>query len=279
VNYRHAFHAGGVADVFKHAALALLIDRLRAKDKAFFMLDTHAGIGLYDLAGDEATRTGEAITGILQLAAAPAIGPHLARYLEIVRSFNPGSSDIRYYPGSPSVVHAAKRHEDRLVLCELHPEDAATLKHVVRHAANVAAHRRDGYEGLKAFLPPPERRGLVLIDPPFEDRNELKYLVDALEMAWKRWPTGQYVVWYPIKDRRLIERFFAELGNTGIRKALVAEFLPESADQADKLNGSGLLLINPPWQIEDALSDLMSELKIALNRPEARTRLEWLIGE
>lgn len=279
MNYRHAFHAGGIADVFKHSALVLLIERLKAKDKAFFMLDTHAGIGLYDLTGDEATRTGEAATGIQALALSDKVGPHLSRYLEIVRGVNASGTEITTYPGSPAIARAAKRPEDRLVLSELHPDDAATLKRVFRHDETVAVHHRDGYEALKAFLPPAERRGLVLIDPPFEDRNELKYLVDAIELAWKRWPTGQYVVWYPIKDKRLVERFFAELGNTGIRKVLIAEFLPDAIDVPDKLNGSGLLMINPPWQIDDALAELLAELKTGLNRPKARTKLDWLIGE
>jgi 23S rRNA (adenine2030-N6)-methyltransferase len=273
VNYRHAYHAGGIADLVKHAILMLLIERLKAKEKPWFLLDTHAGIGLYDLSRVEALKTGEFQAGIGTLADAASPGPILSSYLELVRQFNTEPS-IRFYPGSPAIAAALKRPEDRLVFCELHPEDQQILRNSLPKIANASFHHGDGYAALKAFLPPAERRGLVLIDPPFEDRNEFRHLIDAMTLAWKRWPTGQYALWYPIKDRPQIDRFHAELGIFG--KVLAVEFLPETVDEPEKLNGSGLILINPPWQIDEKIEALLDELKLALDRPAARTRVCWL---
>ncbi len=273
MNYRHAYHAGGIADLLKHTILMLLIERLKAKEKPWFLLDTHAGIGLYDLASVEALKTSEFQAGIGALADAASPGPILSAYLELVRHFNTEPS-IRFYPGSPAIAATLKRGEDRLVFCELHAEDHQILRRSLPKIANASFHHGDGYAALKAFLPPPERRGLVLIDPPFEDRNEFRQLINGMTLAWKRWPTGQYALWYPIKDRPQIDRFHAELGVFG--KVLAVEFLPEAADVAEKLNGSGMILINPPWQIEIAVSSLLDELKAVLNRPSARSRVIWL---
>ncbi len=273
MNYRHAYHAGGIADLLKHAILMLLIERLKVKEKPWFLLDTHAGIGLYDLAGEEALKTGEAHPGIGRLAEVSSPGPILSSYLDVVRRFN-SEPAIRFYPGSPAIASSLKRPEDRLVLCELHPDDYQTLRTTLPRTPNLAFHHGDGYAALKAFLPPPERRGLVLIDPPYEDREEFRHLIDGMTLAWKRWPTGQYALWYPIKDRAQIDRFHAELGVFG--KVLAVEFLPEAVDEPEKLNGSGLILINPPWQIEETIEALLGELKLALDRPKARASIKWL---
>jgi len=273
VNYRHAYHAGGIADLLKHAILMLLIERLKVKEKPWFLLDTHAGIGLYDLSGVEAIKTGEFQTGIGALVASPSPGPILTSYLELVRRFNADGA-IRFYPGSPAIAANLKRPEDRVVLCELHPDDYETLRTALPRTSNLSFHRSDGYAALKAFLPPQERRGLVLIDPPFEDREEFRHLIDGMTLAWKRWPTGQYALWYPIKDRAQIDRFHAELGVFG--KVLAVEFLPEAVDEPERLNGSGLILINPPWQIDLDIRALLDELKSALDLPAARTRVTWI---
>lgn len=272
MNYRHAYHAGGIADLLKHAILMLLIERLKVKEKPWFLLDTHAGIGLYDLAGEEALKTGEAQPGIGRLAEAQSPGRVLSSYLDVVRRFNPEPA-IRFYPGSPAIAASLKRPEDRLVLCELHPDDYQTLRTALPRTPNLSFHHCDGYAALKAFLPPPERRGLVLIDPPYEDREEFRHLIEGMTLAWKRWPTGQYALWYPIKDRAQIDRFHAELGVFG--KVLAVEFLPEAVDEPEKLNGSGLILINPPWQIELDIAALLNGLKLALDCPAARTRVTW----
>jgi 23S rRNA (adenine2030-N6)-methyltransferase len=261
--------------VFKHAVLVSLIECLLRKNAAVCYIDTHAGQGSYDLTAALATRTGEFRAGIGYLLTAEPL-PALARYAGLVRAAQPTPPALTRYPGSPMFAQALLRPHDRLVLCELHPEDAETLRHDCRNDARVHVHQRDGYEALAAFVPPRERRGLVLIDPPFEDREELPILVDALVRAHGRWPTGQYAVWYPIKGRGTIDSFHGALVEAGLRKLLVAEFI---ATPDEALKGSGLILLNPPWQIEEEIGALLAALGPALGRPRAARRLEWLVPE
>jgi 23S rRNA (adenine2030-N6)-methyltransferase len=276
VNYRHAFHAGNVADVVKHAVLVQLIEQMRQKDTAFCYLDTHAGQGRYDLRSEAADKTGEFRDGIAKLLAAPTPPPALARYLELVRTAQPSPGSLQIYPGSPALVQALLRPQDRAILVELHPEDCAVLRAQFRDDTRIHVHHRDGYEALPAFVPPRERRGLVLIDPPYEARDELPALVATLQDAHKRWPTGQFAIWYPIKDQAPIEQFHGALANTGLRKLLTVELVatPERA-----LRGSGLVLVNPPWRIADALVPLLDQIAAALGRPDAARRVDWLVPE
>jgi 23S rRNA (adenine2030-N6)-methyltransferase len=276
VNYRHAFHAGNMADVFKHAVLVLLIEQLLQKDTAVCYLDTHAGLGRYDLTSEAAEKTGEFRAGIGRLLSGD-VPPELARYAALVRAAQPASSsDLLVYPGSPALAQALLRPHDRLVLIELHPDDAAALRRAFRDDARVHVHHRDGYEALGAFVPPRERRGLVLIDPPFEEREELPALVATLVGAHRRWPTGQYAIWYPIKTRGALDRFHGALAESGLRKLLRVEFVPtpEAA-----LAGSGLVIVNPPWRIEARLCALLDQLAPALGRPDADRRIDWLVPE
>lgn len=275
MNYRHAFHAGCVSDVFKHAVLVLLIEQLLQKDTAVCYLDTHAGLGRYDLTSEAAEKTGEFRAGIGRLLAGD-VPPELARYAALVRAAQPTSSGLQVYPGSPALAQALLRPHDRLVLIELHPDDAAALRHAFRDDPRVHVHHRDGYEALGAFVPPRERRGLVLIDPPFEEREELPALVAALVGAHKRWSTGQYAIWYPIKTRGALDRFHGALVESGLRKLLRVEFVP-TPDAA--LAGSGLVIVNPPWRIEERLSALLDQLAPALGRPDAERRIDWLVPE
>ncbi len=259
MNYRHLYHAGNFADVFKHAVLVLLLRRLLAKDAPLAILDTHAGIGRYDLRAAEALKTAEFRHGIARLLAEPAPPPVLVPYLDLVRGANPaGGLDI--YPGSPAIAAAMARPGDRIVLCELHPADASSLKRAFAADRRVAVHHMDGYLAVKAFLPPREHRGLVLIDPPFEAEDEAERLYLAFCQAHRRWPGGTLVLWYPIKDRPPIERFHHRLAASGIRRLLIAELLVRGAGSAEQLNGSGLLLVNPPWRIEEALAPLLDAL-------------------
>ncbi len=269
MNYRHVFHAGGIADCFKHAALVALIERLAEKPAGFAVLDTHAGIGLYDLDSDQAARTGEWQAGIGALWRTRP--PGLARYVDLVAGQSGGA--LVRYPGSPALAAALLRPQDRLICCELHPEDVGVLRQRVPRAE---VHHRDGYEALKALLPPRERRGLALIDPPYEDRLELLRLADALPRLCARWPTGHVMLWYPIKDRPAVDRFHAAVVAAGLRRLLVAEFLP-GGDGA--LKGSGLLLVNPPWRYDETLAALLPDLAAGLELDGADTRLEWLVGE
>jgi 23S rRNA (adenine2030-N6)-methyltransferase len=278
MNYRHLYHAGGIADVFKHAVLVRLVERLREKAAPFCYVDTHAGLGRYDLTSEEAQGTGEYKLGIGKLLHIASEEPALARYLALQRGANFDPLVPEIYLGSASLVRAMARAADRLVLCELHPEDVEKLRRPFRLDRQVGVHHRDGYGGLSAFLPPKERRGLVFIDPPFEETNELARLIEAIQRAYKRWPGGIYGIWYPIKERALIRRFHDELINLGIRKILVTEFLHEAADVANKLNGSGIVIINPPFEIEYEIGTVLTALKRLL-APNGRVKVEWLVPE
>ena len=273
MNYRHIFHAGNRCDVVKHATLSLVLDYLRSKDKPFFMLDTHAGIGRYDLSDERAQKTDEAAEGIIPFLDAPAI-VELKAYYEAVHALNPGALQI--YPGSPLLAQFFMRPDDRLVACEMHPEDAATLRHHMYIYPNIHTHQRDGYEALGAFLPPAEKRGLVLIDPPFEQPDEFDRLALAFIAAHRRWPQGIFMLWYPIKERPAIWRFHETLVHSGIGKMLNAEFIYYPETRHDQLNGSGLIITNPPWQLDEKLRAVFPALHQALQTSYSGVKVELL---
>ncbi|MEW5728734.1 MAG: 23S rRNA (adenine(2030)-N(6))-methyltransferase RlmJ [Pseudomonadota bacterium] len=279
MNYRHAYHAGNFADVVKHAVLALVIEHLCRKEAGFLYLDTHGGVGVYDLASEQAGKTGEWRAGIGRVLAAPEPPLALTPYLDAVRAMNAGLPEPRRYPGSPWLARVLSRPRDRLALCELHPEDNAALKRLFKGEKRVGVHHMDGYEALKAMLPPPERRGVVLIDPPFEVKDELLRLRKGLAQALKRWPTGLYAIWYPIKDRAPIDRFHADLTMLAPPPTLVAELRVRAGDDPFKLNGCGLVLVNPPWKLDEALADLLPWLAGTLAPGAGSHRLEWLVTE
>jgi 23S rRNA (adenine2030-N6)-methyltransferase len=262
MNYRHAFHAGSFADVVKHSVLALLIERLKEKEAAFRVIDTHAGIGLYDLTADEASRTGEWRQGIGRLMAHtldPSLLALLQPYLTVIRIANGGSALTRY-PGSPWIARELLRMQDRLTACELHPEDAATLRDLFAGDHQVKTIMLDGWLALGSFVPPKERRGLVLVDPPFEERDDFEKLVAGLKAAHRRWPSGIYALWYPVKDLVAIDRFRAELARSEIPRLIRAELLIRSRASAGRFNGTGLVICNPPWKFEETLTALLSGL-------------------
>jgi 23S rRNA (adenine2030-N6)-methyltransferase len=284
MNYRHAFHAGNFADVVKHATLALILERLAAKPAPFLYLDTHAGRARYDLEGDEAARTGEARDGIGRLLADPHPAPALKPYLDVVRALNaPGDVALRY-PGSPWIARKLTRPQDRLLLCELHPEDVVELRRANAGDRRIEVRRADGWVALKSDLPPAERRGVVLIDPPFEAKDEYARLARGLRHAYRRFATGVLVAWYPIKTRAPVEAFHAEVVAAGLRRVAVAELLvrapapPEA--EAPRLAGCGLLIVNPPWTLTGSLAGLMPTLaRLLAQGPGADWRLETLVGE
>lgn len=278
MNYRHAYHAGNFADVHKHAALALILDYLKRKDAAFAYLDSHAGIGVYDLASVQAEKTGEWQAGIGRVLAAADPPAELLPFLSVVRALNPDGC-LRLYPGSPMIAACLARPQDRLALCELHPEDAAALRARFAGDQRVGVHHRDGYDGLKGLLPPPERRGLVLIDPPFEARDEFQRLRRGLAQALARWPTGLFALWYPIKAKAAIDRFHADLAMMGLPKALAADIWIRGGDDPARLNGCGLVVVNPPWTLDRSLETLMPWLARTLGEEGAQARLHWLVAE
>lgn len=276
MNYRHAYHAGNFADVVKHAALALVLDHLRKKDTPFCVVDTHAGTGCYDLQGIEAGKTGEYQEGIARLLTGPALPPLLDGYLAAVRGVNEDWPHLRFYPGSPRIARMRLRPQDRLALVELHPEEALALRREFAGDPQVGVHAGDAYTALKALLPPKERRGLVLIDPPFEVTDEFQRITRGLRQALQRWPTGIYGIWYPIKAPETAERFLGEIATLG-RPCFTSELFRTPPDDPSRLNGSGLLLINPPWKLDEALAELLPVLAGRLGA-SGPCGVRWLVA-
>ncbi|TAJ82566.1 23S rRNA (adenine(2030)-N(6))-methyltransferase RlmJ [Reyranella sp.] len=261
MNYRHGYHAGNFADLLKHTALCELLRLLTAKDKKLFVLDTHAGAGGYDLAADKARRTGEAEAGIGRLMAesrAGGVPAAVARYLAAVqaydRKFGAPSGTLRRYPGSPRLIRAALRPGDRFIACERHPDEALALKREFAGDRAVEVRQADGYHALKALLPPVERRALVLIDPPFEATNEFETLLRAVRQGLRRFATGCYAVWYPIKDEEVTAAFVDALKDL---KLLVMELRLGAGVEPGKLAACGLAVINPPWRFEEAMREAL----------------------
>jgi 23S rRNA (adenine2030-N6)-methyltransferase len=259
MNYRHAFHAGSFADCMKHALLVWLIDALQAKPAPIFVLDTHAGAGRYDLESGPAQRTGEWRHGIDRLLDTPS--PLLSRYLSLIRA-------LGLYPGSPALIRAMLRPDDRLACCELHPDDLFELRRQFARDPQVGVHQRDGWEALAGLLPPKERRGLVLIDPPYEDPEELSGVVEGLATAHARFGTGVLAAWYPIKHRAPVRGFFTALDRTGIPDIVAAEFLLREPVQPDRLNGCGMLVVNPPFHFERDTQPILEALLGHIGRDE-----------
>ncbi len=282
MNYRHAYHAGNFADVVKHAALARLVEYLKLKEKAFRVVDTHAGVGLYDLSSVEAQKTGEWRGGIGRLdetTLSPKAAALLAPYLEAVRAANP-QGGIGRYPGSPLIVRHLLRPQDRLSAIELHPQDFQRLKDLLAGDFQVRAIELDGWLALGAHLPPKERRGLVLVDPPFEQAGEFDRLADGLVRAHRRWPGGIYALWYPIKDRAAVKAFRAGLKAAGVPKILDVAFEIRAPSADGRFDGSGLVVVNPPHVFEGEMRVLLPELAKAMaDEPGARWSVEWLAGE
>jgi 23S rRNA (adenine2030-N6)-methyltransferase len=268
MNYRHAYHAGNFADVLKHAVLSLVLTYMAKKDAPFRVIDTHAGIGMYDLASEAAEKTQEWKGGIGRLGGqlardvAPlpeAAAALLAPYLRAVLACNPDGK-LRRYPGSPCLALALMRPQDRLVANELHPEDAALLGQALAGDRRAKVLGLDGWLALKAQLPPKERRGVILVDPPFEQPGELDRILQGLQNALRRFASGTYLLWYPIKNPRPIARFHQAIGSIAPKETLAIELLLREPADAERLNGSGLVVINPPYTLELDLAVLLPAL-------------------
>lgn len=283
MRYRHACHAGNFADVMKHVALVATLIRLTEKERPLFLLETHAGRGLYDLESRDSAA--EAARGILKIMAAPLPGMPpacIARYLGIIRSFNAAAeAKPRWYPGSPVIAAALLRSQDRAAFCELLPTEAELLRREFRNDARIGVHSRDGFEALGALLPPAEKRGLALIDPPYEEQEaDLTRVADALADTATRWPQGVLMAWYPIKQGVVAARLHRRLLEAGVRKLLVAELCIHPDDSRAGLNGSGLVILNPPWQLDADLRGALPFLQSAMSAEGAgRTRVALLADE
>lgn len=282
MNYRHIYHAGNFADVLKHAVLARLVTYMQGKDKAFRVLDTHAGTGLYDLSSEEAQKTGEWREGIgrlLQGDMPPAVAEILEPYLQAVHDLNP-QGGLTHYPGSPKLTRMLLRPQDRLSAMELHPDDYETLRRLFDGDFQSRVTHLDGWLSLGAHLPPKEKRGIVLVDPPFEIEGEYERLVEGLEKAVRRFAGGVYCLWYPLKKNAPIAAFHRTLKETGIPKMLCAELCVRSDRETTGLTGSGLIVVNPPFTLKAELDVLLPFLKERLAQDRfASARAFWLTGE
>ncbi|MHB2167051.1 23S rRNA (adenine(2030)-N(6))-methyltransferase RlmJ [Alsobacter sp. R-9] len=282
MNYRHAFHAGNFADVLKHAVLARVLAYLTQKDAPLRVIDTHAGIGVYDLASDEAGRTQEWRGGIgrlLDAALPPAAADLLAPYLEAIDDLRAKAGPLAY-PGSPEIARRLTRRQDRLVLIEKHPRDVELLAEAMAGDRRAKVIALDGWTALNAYVPPPERRGLVLVDPPFEEAGELERMAAAAAKAWSKWSTGVYLLWYPVKDTREIDAFHRTVKQGPMRRVLRIELLVTDGRDPRLLNGSGLLVVNPPWTLAQDMAVLLPALSTVLRRDaSAPFRCDWLVPE
>jgi len=281
MNYRHAYHAGNFADVLKHVVLHALVESLQAKPSAFCYIDTHAGRGHYPLDGTEARKTGEHLDGISRLHPAEKMPALLKRWHAGILAGEGNERGLAVYPGSPLQVARLLRPQDSAQLCELHETEAAALRQLFRANPQVHVHQRDGYEALKALLPPKEKRGLVLIDPPYEAQDdEYRLIEQALKNALQRWPGGIYAVWYPIKLRRQVQPFLRKLQHSGAKRVLRAELLVHPDDSPLRLNGSGMVIVNAPWNLDDVLREPLRVLAdlLAQGHP-AEVKLDWLLDE
>lgn len=278
LSYQHGYHAGNFADVHKHLILSLLIQALNTKAKPWSYLESHAGRALYELADAQANKTGEYRAGIARLWSCTDCPALMRHYLDAVRAFNPTGALLQY-PGSPALVAHWRRPDDNMAVMELHPQEAARLKQFFRTDRQVGVHQRDGYEGVLSLLPPKPNRGLVLVDPAYEVKDEYQQVATQVQKMHQRWPNGCFAIWYPLltanRHRGLIQR----LVDSGIRRIYQSEFSiwPQSFE---RMRGSGMLLINPPWQLDQAIESAMPWLAQQLGQPGAAPpRQAWLVSE
>ncbi|MDG4720659.1 MULTISPECIES: 23S rRNA (adenine(2030)-N(6))-methyltransferase RlmJ [Thalassospira] len=292
LSYLHGFHAGNFADMHKHAALWLVLSHLRKKKKPFCVIDTHAGSGWYDLGSEQAAKTGEWKDGYARAKAGSNPPEMLAEYLDHVARFDPVAmgrdygvredDDYRgpFYPGSPFIVREMLREDDELVLMELHPREHEVLHHRVKRDGRIHLHKRDGYEGLVAMMPPAIRRGLVLMDPSYDVKQDYQKAATAIRQAWDKWPTGTFMLWYPILEDGFdaeLRRSFGAIKSSG--GVLCAELATDQGGAKGRMRGTGLLVINPPWQFDQQLEEIGNWLAKTCKLPgPAKHSTRWLVA-
>lgn len=280
LSYRHSFHAGNFADLLKHLVLVYLVDYLNKKEKPYACLDTHSGAGLYSLHGSDSQKTGEYQQGIARLIAAPTMAhPLLKRFRALIQEFNP-TDELTHYPGSPALIHQLIRAQDRLLLNELHPRDWEQLAQLMQDDSRVRVEQQDAYARLKASLPFPERRGLILIDPSYEIKEEYQRVVHAISQAYRRMATGVYALWYPVVQRQQVEQLCKDLKATGIPRLLRIEHCISADTSGFGMTGSGMLIINPPYTLAEDFTHLLPELDCLLAQDKtSHYQVQWLNQE
>ena len=280
LSYRHSFHAGNHADVLKHIVLMLILENLKLKDKGFYYLDTHAGVGRYQLSSDEAEKTGEYKEGIGRLWERTDLPEEISRYVDLIKHLNFGAKTLRYYTGSPLIAAKLLRPQDRALLTELHPRDFPLLRNNFKEFKNVSVKCDNGFQQLKATLPPKERRGLVLIDPPYELKEDYDLVVKAAEEGYKRFATGTYAIWYPVVLRQQTKRIFKGLQASGIRKILKIELTVRPDSDQHGMTASGMAVINPPWTLENQMKAILPYLvKTLVPEGTGSWTVEWITPE
>ncbi|MDO9987194.1 23S rRNA (adenine(2030)-N(6))-methyltransferase RlmJ [Glaesserella parasuis] len=278
LSYHHSFHAGNHADVLKHIVLTLILHALKQKEKGFFYLDTHSGVGRYSLQSSEAEKTGEYIEGIARLWERTDLPEEVALYLNEIKKIN--KDKLRFYAGSPLLAVQQLRPQDRALLTELHPNDFPLLRNEFAKTPNVVTKRENGFQQLKSALPPKEKRGLVLIDPPYELKEDYELVVKAIEEGYKRFATGIYAIWYPVVLRQHTKRIVRGLVETGIRKILQIELAVRPDSDQRGMTASGMIVINPPWQLESQMKKILPYLTdVLVPEGTGSWTVEWIKPE
>lgn len=278
LSYRHSFHAGNHADVVKHIVLTLILTALKQKEKGFFYLDTHSGVGRYSLLSAEAEKTGEYIEGIARLWDRTDLPEEVALYINALKKINKGK--LRFYAGSPLLAVQQLRPQDRALLTELHPNDFPLLRQEFTKVPNVVTKRENGFQQLKAALPPKEKRGLVLIDPPYELKEDYELVVKAIVEGYKRFATGVYAIWYPVVLRQHTKRIVKGLEATGIRKILQIELAVRPDSDQRGMTASGMIVINPPWQLEGQMKKILPYLTdVLVPEGTGSWKVDWITPE
>ncbi len=280
LSYRHGYHAGNFADVVKHSVVSLILQSLHKKDKAFCYHDTHAAAGTYDLSAGFAQKNKEYKAGIGSLWQAADVPAPLAPYINFVKQLNADSEKLTLYPGSPSVARQFLRPQDRMLLCELHSNEVVKLKQVFSRDRQVGVHHMDGYQSLNAFLPPKEKRGMVLIDPAFELPDERERFTSGLLTAANRWPTGIIAGWFPMQTKHFEQRIYRSLRESSVRNILAFELCVQSDAGPKAMYGCGMIIINPPWQLEETLQQVAPWLWENMNTAgEGGYKVHWVVPE
>ena len=280
LSYRHSFHAGNHADVLKHIVLMLILENLKLKEKGFFYLDTHSGVGRYRLSSNESEKTAEYKEGIERLWEQTDLPEDVARYVKMIKKLNYGGKELRYYAGSPLIATELLRPQDRALLTELHPSDYPILRNNFSDYKNVTVKCDNGFQQVKATLPPKERRGLVLIDPPYELKEDYDLVVKAIEEGYKRFATGTYAIWYPVVLRQQTKRIFKGLEATGIRKILKIELSVRPDSNQRGMTASGMVVINPPWTLETQMKEILPYLtKTLVPEGTGSWTVDWITPE